>query len=55
MSAFSTELARQQAVSRVIYNVARNDPVEAQSLLDEHISYPAIRQQAEQFIERVNR
>ena len=55
LAAFSSDLARQQGILRVIYNVARNDPLEAQRLVDTQISSPAVRQQAEQYIERISR
>jgi hypothetical protein len=55
MAAFSTELARQQAIARVISSVARSDPIEARRLVDEHLSYPDVRQQAERMIENISR
>jgi hypothetical protein len=50
LRAFSNDSARQQAVLRALPQVAQRDSDEARRLLDEYLSDPALRRQAEQML-----
>lgn len=48
LTAFSSDTARNQALTSVVYRVAKRDPNAARRLIDEHISDEHTRRQAEQ-------
>lgn len=50
--AFTSDTARQQAVLRAIYSVARRDRDAARVLLDDYVKDPALRRQGEQVLSR---
>ena len=52
LALFSSDKSRQEAVSRTIYSIGRNDPERARRLLDEHISLPGVRSQVEEWLDR---
>lgn len=50
-NAFHSDAARQQAMPSIVYHVARHDPSAARALMDEYITDPTLRQQAEQMFD----
>jgi hypothetical protein len=51
LALFSSEQAKQQAIMQVIYAIGRDDRDEARRLVQEHISDPAIRRQAQAWLD----
>ncbi|MGI9258265.1 MAG: hypothetical protein ACR2QQ_05490 [Gammaproteobacteria bacterium] len=52
LSLFSSEEAKQRAVSGVLYQIGSNDPEQARRLANQHISLPDIRRQFEEWLDR---
>ncbi len=52
LPAFSSDIARQEAVSRAIVQIGQRDPREAQQLMEQWITDPVIRRQTEQSLAR---
>jgi hypothetical protein len=50
LGAFSSDRVRQQAIMRAMPSVAQRDVDEARRLLDDHLSDPSLRRQAEQLL-----
>jgi hypothetical protein len=55
LALFSSEETKQQAVLGLIYAIGRNDLDEARRLVGQHISIPAIRKQADSWLESQGR
>ncbi len=55
LALFSSEETKQQAVMGLIYAIGRNDVDEARRLVGQHISIPAIRKQADSWLESQSR
>ena len=55
LSAFSTENARQQGLSRAVFGLARRNPAAARQFIADYITDPQWRQQAEQMLDASER
>ena len=51
LGAFSNDRMRQQGVMRAVYSVAQRDSAEARRMIEDYISDPNLRRQAEQMLE----
>jgi hypothetical protein len=52
LALFDSEQAKQQSIAQLIYRIGADKPDEARRLLDEQISLPEVRRQAEQWLEQ---